>query len=184
VKVRLAAIFTLDRGIYNGAVPFRIRDFQPGDFDRLWQIDQECFPPGISYSRQELKSYMRRKGSFTLVAERDRAPSVAAGEDEGRNSEIQGCQIQGFIVTYGGSTGHIITIDVLAPARRAGLGSQLLAAAEDRLCAGGSRGVGLETAVDNSAAIAFYKRHGYSVTATWPRYYSNGVDALVMTKRL
>ena len=44
--------------------------------------------------------------------------------------------------------------------------------------------MGLETAVDNVAALSFYKRHGYSVVRTWPRYYSNGVDALVMRKEL
>lgn len=157
----------------------RIRDFQASDFDRLWQIDQECFPPGISYSRPELKAYMRRRGSFTLVAESEAGPSRATlAHDE------VGAAIKGFIVAYGGVTGHIITIDVIAPARRSRLGSQLLAAAEDRLRASGSRAVSLEAAVDNQAAIAFYKRHGYSVVGTRPRYYSNGVDALVLTKSL
>jgi [ribosomal protein S18]-alanine N-acetyltransferase len=158
-------------------VPFRIRGFKPEDFDRLWQIDQQCFPPGVSYSRQELSAYMRRRGSFTLLAENVGSNKPIAA-DNGAGS------IQGFIVAYGGLAGHIITIDVIAPARRLGVGSQLLAAAEDRLLAGGSRAVGLETAVDNHAAIAFYKRHGYSVVATWPRYYSNCVDALVMRKQL
>jgi [ribosomal protein S18]-alanine N-acetyltransferase len=147
-------------------VSFRIRDFQPDDFETLWRIDHECFPPGISYSRQELKFYMRRRGSFTLVA----ANSSRA--------------IAGFIVAYGGDAGHIITIDVVASARRSGVGSQLLRAAEDRLREGGSRAVGLETAVDNLSALAFYKRHGYGVVRTWPRYYSNGVDALVLKKEL
>lgn len=158
-------------------VPSLIRDFDPEDFERLWQIDQECFPRGISYSRQELKAYMRRRSSFTLVAE-DVSPNKTTAANDGGGS------IQGFIVAHGGLTGHIITIDVIAPARRLGVGSQLLAAAEDRLCAGGSRAVGLEAAVDNRAAVAFYKRHGYSVVATWPRYYLNGVDALVMKKEL
>jgi ribosomal protein S18 acetylase RimI-like enzyme len=44
--------------------------------------------------------------------------------------------------------------------------------------------VALETAVDNISALSFYKRHGYNVLRTWPRYYSNGVDALVMKKDL
>ncbi len=57
-------------------MPFTIRDFQPSDFDALWRIDQDCFPPGISYSRTELKLYMRRRGSFTLVAV-DAAPSAS-----------------------------------------------------------------------------------------------------------
>lgn len=164
-----------------GAVPIRIRDYEPEDFECLWQIDQQCFAPGISYSRPELKTYMRRRGSFTLVAE-EHARRASLTKSQKAESERH-LGIQGFIVAHGGLTGHVITIDVLAPARRIGLGSQLLTAAEDRLRTGGSRAVGLETAVDNHAAIAFYKRHGYSVVATWPRYYSNGVDALVMKKQ-
>ncbi len=160
------------------AVPFRIREFEPPDFDRLWQIDQECFPPGISYSRQELKVYMRGRGAFTLVADLEVKREKATRGGDGKNF------IQGFIVAHGGTTGHIITIDVIAPARRSGLGSQLLAAAEDRLREAGSHAVSLETAVDNHAAVAFYKRHGYSVVGTRPRYYSNGIDALVMRKEL
>jgi ribosomal protein S18 acetylase RimI-like enzyme len=42
----------------------------------------------------------------------------------------------------------------------------------------------LETAVDNVPALSFYKRHGYDVIRTWPRYYSNGVDALLLEKDL
>lgn len=72
----------------------------------------------------------------------------------------------------------------MAAARRAGLGSLLLTAAEERLRDAGSIAVSLEAAVDNAAALHFYKRHGYSVVRTWPRYYSNGVDALVLEKSL
>ena len=169
VPERSTATFGSTR--YNGAVPvvtrdFKIRDLKPEDFETLWRIDQECFPPGISYSRRELRSYVRLRGSFTLVA------VDASGS------------IGGFIVAHDGPVGHIITIDVIAGQRRSGVGSLLLRAAEDRLRATGSTGVGLETAVDNIAALTFYKRHAYHVTRTWPRYYSNGVDALVLRKDL
>jgi ribosomal-protein-alanine N-acetyltransferase len=147
-------------------VPYTIRDFQPADFEKLWRIDQDCFSPGISYSRAELKYYMRRRGSFTLVA--------ADAESE----------IAGFIVAHAGTRGHIITIDVIATARRSGVGSRLLHAAEQRLQAAGSPEVSLETAVDNISALSFYKRQGYDVVKTLPRYYSNGVDALVLSKKL
>jgi ribosomal-protein-alanine N-acetyltransferase len=151
---------------YNVGVPFIIRDFKPEDFETLWLMDQECFAPGIAYSRQELKLYIRRRGSFTLVAE-DETGSIV-----------------GFIVVHDGTTGHIITIDVIRSVRRAGVGSLLLRAGEHRLRERGSHAVGLETAVDNISALSFYKRHGYNVIRTWPRYYSNGVDALVMKKEL
>ncbi|HEY6371543.1 MAG TPA: N-acetyltransferase [Candidatus Sulfotelmatobacter sp.] len=146
---------------------FVIRQFKPEDFDLLWRMDQECFPPGIAYSKRELREYVSHRKSFTLVA-----------------SDADRGTVAGFIVVHQAPTGHVITIDVMAEARRSGLGSLLLQAAEDRLRAGGSIAVGLETAVDNLAALAFYKRHGYSVIRTWPHYYSNGVDALVLKKAL
>ena len=147
-------------------MPYAIRDSKPDDFEALWKLDQECFPPGIAYSKVELRAYMRHRGAFTVVG----------ADDAGR--------IGGFLVAHGGPVGHIITIDVAEPARRAGLGSLLLNAAEEQLKSVGARAVGLEVAVDNAGAISFYKRHGYGVYRTWPRYYSNGVDALGMTKGL
>ena len=146
-------------------MPFAIRDFKSEDFETLWHIDQECFAPGIAYSRTELKAYIRYRGAITLVA-------------------ADGDRVGGFIVAHAGAIAHVITIDVVAAARRSGVGSLLLRTVEDRLRAAGSRAVGLETAVDNVSALSFYKRHGYNVIRTWPRYYSNGVDALVLKKPL
>jgi [ribosomal protein S18]-alanine N-acetyltransferase len=153
-------------GRYNVAVTFAIRDYKTEDFENLWRIDQDCFPPGISYSRRELKYYIRRRGAFTLVA-----------------AEPENGSIAGFLVAHTGATGHIVTIDVVAADRRSGVGSQLLRAAELRLQAAGCHGVALETAVDNVSALSFYKRHGYDVVKTMPRYYSNGVDGLAMRKQ-
>jgi [ribosomal protein S18]-alanine N-acetyltransferase len=170
-------------------VPFTIRDFQPQDFDMLWRVDQACFPAGISYSRMELKYYIRRPQAFTLVA----AGSLAAKKDRSNSrgtgnisdpSPFPG-SIAGFLVAEADrGSGHIITIDVVSSVRRSGVGSLLLRSAEDRLRAAGCCSVDLETAVDNISALSFYKRHGYNVTGTWPRYYSNGVDALVLQKQL
>lgn len=170
---------------------FKIRDFRPDDLETLWRIDQECFPPGISYSRAELKLYLRQRGAFGLVAvsalkKNQRGPKTAGPETQPIHSaDDQFGSIAGFIVTeIEAGKGHIITIDVLAAARRHGVGSLLIGTAEDRLRASGYSLVELETAVDNISALAFYKRHGYTVVATIPRYYSNGVDALLLQKPL
>jgi ribosomal-protein-alanine N-acetyltransferase len=171
-------------------VPFAVRDFQPADFDTLWRIDQDCFPPGISYSRAELKFYMRRHGSFTLVAAGPALPVPPApdsGKANKKSTKIPATApaVAGFIVSESDrGSGHIITIDVIAAARRSGVGSLLLRGAEERLRTAHCRSVELETAVDNISALSFYKRHGYSVIKTFPRYYSNGVDALVLEKNL
>ncbi len=163
------------------AVSFRIRQFEKADFDTLWRIDQDCFDPQLAYSRPEMAFYIRRPASFTLVAERD----GGGGEVPGNGSARTGILILGFIVAETRrKTGHIITIDVVAEARRAGVGSALLRAAEDQLLRAGAVAVALETPVNNGAAIRFYKQKGYFVEKTVSSYYSNQMDALVMTKAL
>lgn len=161
---------------YNGRVEINLRESRREDFDTLWRIDQQCFPAGIAYSLFELKVYMRRMSSFTLVAERKAEPGTPKASHN----------VAGFIVAESGrkGLGHIITIDVLPEFRRAGVASRLLAAAEDRLKAGKCHGVVLETAVDNEGALAFYKRHKYFEVKKVAKYYSNGVDAMVLTKPL
>lgn len=165
---------------YNGGVSFRIRQVQMADFDTLWRIDQACFDPQLAYSRPELVFYMHRPGAFTLVAEEDGGKAAGNG---GHAKAAPG--ILGFIVAETRrKTGHIITIDVIAEARRAGVGSALLSAAEAHLQQVGAITVVLETPTNNEAAIRFYKQKGYFVEKTVPRYYSNQLDALVMTKDL
>jgi [ribosomal protein S18]-alanine N-acetyltransferase len=153
---------------------FTVREFLPADLEQIWQIDQKCFEPGISYTHAELAWYVGREKAFALVAE-------DAGGGPGQQRKLAG-----FIIAdrQRGSTGHIITIDVLPKARRCQLGSTLLTAAEKWLRDAGCSGVKLETAVNNTAAIAFYQRHGYTVVRTLHHYYPNGVDALRMMKAL
>jgi len=163
---------------YNDGVEVALREFRREDFESLWRIDQQCFTPGIAYSRMELAAYIRLRNSFTLIAEARQGP----GHDQLESRH----NILGFIVAQAkrGGMGHILTIDVLPSSQRLGVGSRLLTAAEDRLRAAPWARVVLETAVDNSGALAFYKRHDYNVVETRPRYYANGVDALVLEKAL
>lgn len=143
-----------------------IRDYRAEDFEELWRIDQACFAHGIAYSRRELSWYMRRSRAFTLIA---------ADHQE----------IAGFVIAESDKSGvgHILTIDVHPSSQRAQVGSKLLHAAEERLLREGCKAVLLETAVDNASALAFYKRHHYSILETIPRYYLDSIDALVMGKR-
>jgi ribosomal-protein-alanine N-acetyltransferase len=151
-------------------VDLRIREFRREDLDQLWHIDQDCFEPGIAYSRLELAHYIRRPQAFTLVAER-------------AQNGVQP-DIVGFLVADSSrrNMGHIITLDVLQHSRRGGIGGLLMDSAEERLRQRGCDVVYLETAVNNAAAINFYKRRGYFLVKTLPRYYQGKLDGLLMAK--
>ena len=147
-------------------MPPALRSYEPHDFATLYKLDQACFPAGISYSKTTLRYFLTLPSADCAVA-----------EDGGR--------IVGFILSEENPPlAHIITLDVVAEARRHQVGSALLQLAEKQLRLWNCTLVRLETAVDNISALSFYKRHWYHVIQTIPRYYSNGVDALLLEKDL
>lgn len=58
--------------------------------------------------------------------------------------------------------GVVENLYVVPDARREGIGSALLRAAEDRLVADGATAVQLETMAENDTARQFYAAHGYT----------------------
>lgn len=152
--------------------PFYIvREYTAEDFETLYAIDQLCYPPAVAYTRGELRWYIGLPGAECLVVEAQRGANVAV--------------IAGFVVIIArGLHGHVITIDVVETHRRKGAGSALLREAEARMEHRSVQEVWLETAVDNTAGVAFWKRHDYHVRGRLPRYYPDGVDALAMFKLL
>ncbi len=141
-----------------------IRAYDPADFEILYKIDQVCYPAGIAYSKRTLRWFLRLPGAECLVAE-------------------AGAEITGFILTERDETlGHIITLDVLEPSRRRGIGSALLAEIERRLAAQGAQQVELETATNNDPAVAFWQKHGYRTAGVLRGYYPGPIDAYAMYK--
>jgi ribosomal-protein-alanine N-acetyltransferase len=155
-----------------------IRECRPDDIDELWRLDQECFAPGIAYSRQEFAHYMKLRDSFAIVA--DDGAGYVVGFAIGESRLVRTRSDPAVRIR----SGHVITLDVRQQARRGGIGSLLMNALEDRFRLAGCQTVYLETAVNNRAAISLYRRRGYSVLNTIPRYYEGKLNALVMGKRL
>jgi ribosomal-protein-alanine N-acetyltransferase len=145
----------------------RLRSYRPADFQTLYEMDQSCFPPGISYSREELEQFINQRGSKTWVA-------------------VEGEAIVGFLIAgrEPGRVAHIVTIDVVAKSRRRGVGAKLMDAGEDWARRLGLELVYLETAEDNKAAQGFYEARGYVKYEKLERYYADGSAAWVMVKWL
>ncbi len=144
-----------------------LRPFRASDLDILAEIDRECFPVGISYSREELVGFIGQPQARTWVA-------------------VEGDEVVGFLVAdrVSAQLGHIITIDVVEAWRGRGFGRRLMDAADAWAKALGLRLMSLETAEDNCRAQQFYEGRGYEKLKRLRQYYSNGADAWVMVKQL
>jgi [ribosomal protein S18]-alanine N-acetyltransferase len=75
----------------------------------------------------------------------------------------------------------VATIGVLPEYRQHGVGAALLEASEALLDV---ERVKLCVRQTNQPAIRLYERYGYQKVSIWPRYYTNGEDALVMEKQM
>lgn len=161
------------RDLHTGTVDFVTRDYRAADFDRLWRIDQHCFPPGIAYTQMDLTGFVTRRKAITLVAE-------FSGD-----SEFVG-EIAGFGVAQPiRKIGRILTLDIAPTARRFGLATRLMHESETRLRTCGCEQVYLETAINNEPALRLYHKLGYGILRTLPLYYpTHALDAYLMGKLL
>jgi len=142
------------------------RQYEAKDFARLHKLDQECFPPGIAYSKWSLHYYLSLPGADCLVAE-------------------EGKKLAGFLLAEKNPPlGHIITLDVAEAFRRRGAGTMLLREMEEHFAFRGVESVLLETSVENKSGIAFWEKHGYRTEAVVKKYYLGKIDAFEMRKKL
>jgi ribosomal-protein-alanine N-acetyltransferase len=146
-----------------------IRDFLASDLEKAYQLDQTCFESGISFTRGQIRDFVRRPGAISLVAERG---------TEARE------MVAFAIGQVSGSRAHVITIDVAASARRSGLGRTLLEELLARFAAAGARTVRLEVDLRNAPARRFYESMGFEETRKLPDYYGYGLDGMRMVKEL
>lgn len=72
-------------------------------------------------------------------------------------------RLVGFgIMRYDDERAHLLLLDVRASHRRAGIGTTLLAWLEKVARTAGIAAVHVEARAENAAALAFYRKHGYS----------------------
>ena len=79
---------------------------------------------------------------------------------------------------------HVLKVATLPQVRRTGFAGRLMALAEDHAQKMGGEWVTLEVREANTEAIALYEALEYERSGTRPRYYQDGEDAVVMTKKV
>ena len=132
------------------------------DLNALRALEQVCFP-------QDAWPLLDLIGVLTL-------PNVIRlkAQDDGK--------MVGFVaadIRRSQGLAWIATIGVLPEFRRRGIGAALLEACEARLDIPRIR---LSVRASNHPAVRLYTRLGYHRYGSWPRYYSDGEDALILEK--
>ncbi len=99
-----------------------------------------------------------------------------------RLKAVEDSQMVGFIAGDPRPSEHlawIATVGVLPEYQRCGFGKALLRECEKRLTQPRIR---LCVRASNEAAIRLYQQEGYIAIDTWPEYYNDNENALVMEK--
>jgi [ribosomal protein S18]-alanine N-acetyltransferase len=147
--------------------PLTVDAIRPADIAQVHEIERLSFSsPWPSYAfEQELRG---NKLARYVVA---------------RASTVVGERVVGFAgVWLMVDEAHITTFGVHPDWRRQGVGRRLLLSLVELAQDLGARRMTLEVRVGNQAAQELYRRFGFAVAGTRPRYYSDdGEDAFVMT---
>ena len=124
----------------------------------LAAIHATAFPPGEAWSAAMFAAQLGLPGVFALV-----------------------CQDGGVLVTrVAADEAEILTLAVIPPARRGGLGRALVQQAAAQARDAGAARLFLEVGSANAAARALYERCGFRPVGLRRRYYADGGDAVVM----
>lgn len=150
----------------HGGRKLNIRPAAREDMPVLFALDRACFRPGIAYSRAELEYFVFHPRSVSIVTEDD--------------SGVAGFAVVEFLPERGQTLGHIVTIDVAPAMRRRGVGRALMESIATVCREKQAARTRLEVAVDNDAALAFYRLLGFVETGRIRGFYLGKLDALVM----
>jgi ribosomal-protein-alanine N-acetyltransferase len=154
---------------------FKLRKFNPNDLERVTYVNRVCLPE--NYSDYFFVDLHRRFPETFIVAE--------------ENREVVGyimCRIETGLSGFGFrgliKKGHIVSVAVLPPYRRKGVGEALVAKAMENMQFYKAKHCFLEVRVTNTAAVSLYRKLGFQVTRTIRSYYADGEDAYVMSREL
>ena len=149
--------------------PYQIRRFRPSDLENVMAVERASFGRE-AYDRNLFAEYAHACEELFLVAER------RAGRFAGY---AIACVCRGRP-----ELANLISIAVAPQARRKGIASLLLLSTIRRLKFRGIERLTLIVRQSNTAAIEFYRRHGFEIVRRAPRYYEDGEDGWLMRMQI
>lgn len=152
---------------------YTLRQFTPADLDGVVSINRICLPE--NYASYFFMDIFNTLPETFIIAE---AQGLIVGyimcRMEHGFSDLRRLRFA--------KKGHIISVAVMPNYRNQGIASSLVEQALSGLSALDADECYLEVRINNNPAINLYKKIGFEITRTIPRYYYDGSDAHVMTK--
>jgi ribosomal protein S18 acetylase RimI-like enzyme len=145
----------------------RVRKAQAADLDALDALEHRVFATD-HLSRRSLRHFLRSPTAEVLVAE--------------HGGDLAGTAI--VLFRPRSSVARLYSIAAAPHMGGRGVGTMLLAAAEQAAVERGCGSIRLEVHETNAAALARYRKSGYREFGRHVRYYEDGGDALRFEKRL
>jgi len=135
-----------------------IGEATPAHAAALAAIHAAAFPPRDSWGADAISLQLALPGAFGLIDDR-------------------GGMLLGRVVA---DEAEVLTLAVAPAARRQGIATALLRAAQAHARALGVHAMFLEVATGNAAALALYRHGGFAEVGRRRRYYADASDALVL----
>ncbi|MEX1828382.1 GNAT family N-acetyltransferase [Luteibacter sp. CQ10] len=146
----------------------RVRRAELSDLDDLVALEESSFAQD-RLSRAQYRKHLDSQSATVLVA-------------SANHRRFLGTAVVFF--RKGTTVARLYSIATKPEAQGKGVGSALVAAAEDAGRAHGCRALRLEVRKDNAVAIRLYERLGYERIGEYAAYYADGADAFRFEKQL
>jgi len=154
---------------------YSLRVFAPGDVESVVNINRVCLPENYA-------------PYFFLDTFNSSPQTFIVAESQGRVVGYIMCRMEhGFSDVrklHFAKKGHIISVAVMPDFRRMRIGQGLVEHALSALSGLSADECFLEVRITNDPAIDLYKKLGFEIMRTIPRYYYDGSDAYVMGRQI
>jgi ribosomal-protein-alanine N-acetyltransferase len=154
---------------------YSLRRFNSADLEAVININRICLPENYA-AYFFMDTFNTLPDGFIVAESQERVVGYIMCRLEHGFSDLKRLRFA--------KKAHIISVAVMPDHRKLGIGTALVEQATSALTALNADECFLEVRTTNEPAIILYRKLGYQVTRTIPRYYFDGSDAYVMTRSL
>lgn len=159
------------------------RQAHSGDVEAIERIEHRCFGVTERFHRRQIAALAANPRAIVLIAEDDSGKHLGWGAAlVRRHRGPRGFQRAKSSCKPGACSGRIYSVAVDPDGRGMGIGKQLMTEMMTWLRLRGAGRIYLEVRTDNVAAIALYRKLGFTEIGWIDHYYATGLHALRMMR--